>query len=324
MQGTATGAPARQRAWVEVSTQQTALGTSVVVTLEGWDTRVALISVCGNDARRGSRDCALGASNTVAVGADGRGVVDLPITAPPVGCPCVIRVADAFGEGTVRTIPIAIGDFAETTAPLTDDPGTDGIAVVARLRSSARSWPASWFAAFAGPAEQTLVLVVSNGGTTEVAGLRVAAVVGRDRRSGELVAGKELAPLKPGERRRVLMPVRLPAPSFGDYVVYGTVSNLNGALTSFSAETSNDPWALWLVVPAALLVVARLLRRHEKRRAAVSRPAVQTPRVIVIPPLPQSSPDVGASSDWRWATPSYPAAVTDSRQVTPEMAAHSA
>jgi hypothetical protein len=103
----------------------------------------------------------------------------------------------------------------------------------------------------------------------------VTAAVGRDSQSGDPLQPPNVDPLPAGQTRRLDLPVRSSAPSFGRYVVFGTVYG-GGAPVSFAASTRTMPWAL--VVIALLLVadvvaVATLrVRRRSRDRGPYMAP----------------------------------------------------
>ena len=71
-------------------------GQRVVLNIDGFESLNVTISVCGNDARRGSVDCNMYASEGLKLDTDGTStVIQIPVAAPPVPCPCVIRVRTA-------------------------------------------------------------------------------------------------------------------------------------------------------------------------------------------------------------------------------------
>lgn len=283
---------AHATASVSLSAPTATPGDEIVVRLDGWHPGVATLSTCGNAATRGSRDCDLLGAQSVKIEPDGATLYDFRVTRPPIGCPCVIRASTPAGRETALA-PIALVEVPDA-APVSDASSAtaNGIDVAARLRVPASSWPASWFPAFAGPAPRTLVVTVENRNPAEITDLRVSAVVGRDHRSGTPVATRAVGPLAAGARRRISIPVDLPTPTFGDYVVYGDVSGGNIA-EPFTTETSNDPWGLELLLPVALLLAAQVLRRRARSRRERA----------VVEPLPPSfqecSPEVGADAEER-------------------------
>src|SRR5690606_35752912 len=89
------------------------MGERVQVTVQNWPSGTVSVELCGNEARRGSADCAITAGAGGLVPYEGVATIALGIAQPPVDCPCVIR---AIGGGARATAPIEI-DGAMTTPP---------------------------------------------------------------------------------------------------------------------------------------------------------------------------------------------------------------
>ena len=294
------------RAALELSTQHAAPGEYVVARLDRWPAGVVMLSTCGNAARRGSRDCDLLGAQSVKVARVGPTIFDLKLTVPPVGCPCVVRASDS-SNAVVRTVPFVLLGVSDGPELADTGAGAPSVRVTAKVEDADASWLRSASSAVGAGGTRRLVVTVRNTGASDVSGLRMNAIVGRDEHSGSVASTRSLPTLAAGRSRRFVMSVDLPTPTFGDYVVYGSVA---GTTTSvpFRATTSSEPWALWLLVPIGLLITARLLRRRERRRATAPHDAGAA-RSIELPTLPQCSPDVGNGSGERWAFDPYPSDV---------------
>ncbi len=290
--GPAWGADPTLRPGTDVATP----GDTVVVRLEGWPAGPVDVTVCGNAARRGSEDCALVGGQAVAVRPTGVTSLDLPITTPPVPCPCVLRASTA-GSDVVLTVPIDLRGVPTGTELPPDPSGSRGenLTVHATLQAAAQHGPASWAPVFAGPVRRTLLVTLENRGTAALTNLRVVGTVGRGASSGEPIPVRRVARLEPGKRRTVSLPVRISAPAWGDYVVAGRVYGSDEAV-AFRVKTTNDAWGLALLLPLALLVMAHALRRRE--RASRLREE-QAAALAWSSSLEGSSPDVGAADEGR-------------------------
>jgi hypothetical protein len=98
------------------------------------------------------------------------------------------------------------------------------------------------------------------------------------------------------------LPVDIPAPTWGRYVVFGNVYGLDRPVV-FQAETRTSPWGYEVLVPLALLVLAQVLRRRERvRRLDAEQLAMTRART---PPLVQSSPLVVMLDERRSSEPVY-------------------
>jgi hypothetical protein len=292
-------------------------GDLVDATLEHWPTGLVTVSVCGNEARRGSQDCDLRSAFSVNMPAGGDMRIRVSLVRPPGSCPCVVRAATTT-NATVRLAPIVLNGVPAGAAPppAAVSVAADGLAVHARVLDGTSSWTSVFGAA----TSRTLRLTIDNRGVSDTPPLRIIGGVGRDATSGEGFASRLIPPLAGGEHRTVTIPVEMSVPAFGDYVVFGTIYGLDAPVT-FRADTDNDPWALELAIPVLLLVGAQLARRRERCRAArepASLPVLEVPRAepteIVLDPLPECSPDVGDRDEERYPTPSYD---SRDRETTP-------
>jgi hypothetical protein len=247
-------------------------GDVVLVRFTGWPQGSVAMSVCGNDARRGTQDCAVMYSQALTITSDEPRVAGLTIVVPPEPCPCVIR-ATTPTNNLVATVPIdirgaPIGQLIDATGPA--DPRQ--LVVHATVQQVDEQFPRSAYGAFGGPTKQVLVLRLHNTGDAKIAGLRVVASVGRSSSSGDPIVARRVAPVAAGETRTIRTPFTLDAPNYGTYSVHGTVFGLAAPL-DFAVKTDNDPWALVLLAPIALLVYAQVLRARERRLRRAERAA---------------------------------------------------
>jgi hypothetical protein len=296
-------ATAASRASIDIAPAAGDLGELVLVTTRDWPKGLATFSVCGNAARRGSQDCELRNAYVVNVPTNGMLQVRLPLVAPPVPCPCVVRVATTDNALAV-TMPVDIRGVPVSDVPLSPTVSTsaDSVVVETRLVEPRQAWPASWAAPFAGPVHRRLVVTVENRSEAPTAPLKVVAGVGRDIDDGEALPTRVIGVLDPGTTRTVSIPVDVGAPTWGDYVVFGRVFGLDAPLT-FHEEFDTDLWGLELVLPMLLLVVAQVVR-HRRRRARRAT-AARTATADVAVPLANCSPDVGVGAAERYRTSPY-------------------
>jgi hypothetical protein len=302
------------------------VGDTVQVGLTGWPQGVVTAAVCGNNAQRGSTDCEQTGAGSIGVRESGSEVLTVDVLAPPVGCPCVIRASTTNGD-VVRTAPIDIvgvpGGF--NLAPAAGAPSADSLDVTAHVEAADVGWPESWYPAFAAPAHRDLVLTMSNRSDAVMSGLRVVGAVGPSKTDEAEPVSKALGPIPPHSTRTFRVPFTLSAPVWGDYVVSGSIYGLAAPVT-FKVKTASEPWALELLLPLSLFVIAQILRRQERaRRRAEEAALAEEAAAASSLPFPQSSPDVGASDGGHWVMPSYdqPHAVPaelDLRETTPATA----
>jgi len=295
------GASGSANASVTLSTQQVAPGDLLVVHLSGWPDGAVTMSTCGNDARRGSADCDLIGSQAIRTDIDNGPTYEFRVTTPPTPCPCVVRVADT-AERSVRTVPVVIDGVL--TAPTVGDaaPSSRTLVVSAHL-DDPRGLAGKASSAFAGSSRRRLIVRVRNAGSQALDDVTVSGVIGRDRSSGAPVATRTISRLEVGTERVVAMDTTVGFPAWGDYVVYGTASTPSVA-AGFAVTTHGDPWALELMIPLALVVVARVLRRRQAARVPLSVEHDTRPPAVLATG-PDCSPDVGTRDQLRCASVPY-------------------
>lgn len=252
---------------VRLDQGSTKIGARVVVRLAGWPVGTVSVELCGNQARRGSVDCAVASASTIAVGASGSAVTEVSVTQPPVACPCVVRARQATG-GTVWVAPIAVtGVRARAAARATGAAPTE-LTVDARLSGPGAGWEL-----LGGPATRTLTLTVRNTGRVLVAEPQLAVTFGRPARqtSGSMLL--TTGSLAPGEQRALRVPVTFEAPAWGHYTVRTEVRGVDNAPVSY-AHARAYPWLLALLpIAAAAMVVLRPSWRNRGRTPSDPRTA---------------------------------------------------
>jgi hypothetical protein len=132
---------AGQAPTMSISPGAAAAGQPVVVSVAGWPAGSATVTVCGDNARRGDPDCDLGGAATIDIdidiGADGSGSTSLT-AAPPVDCPCVVRVGTAGAE-LVQTLPLDVPGALRVPDRPVAVPEPRQLVVTVRIRPSASS-----------------------------------------------------------------------------------------------------------------------------------------------------------------------------------------
>lgn len=93
---------------VELDRTSLVLGDDVVVTVSGFENRTVSVSVCGNEARRGTVDCDLRGSAGLQLNADlSPTTIQIVVRRPPAPCPCVVRVASRSND-EIALAPVQI------------------------------------------------------------------------------------------------------------------------------------------------------------------------------------------------------------------------
>jgi hypothetical protein len=242
-------------------------GDGLLVTVKGFTASAVTVSVCGNEARRGSSDCNMIKSK--GVGLDPGLTVTVTAfeaSAPPVDCPCVVRVSNVNGD-EVAVAPITL--LGHPSGPLVSAPKIDGpfVAVAIEAKPEPRG-AVGWIRAnLGGPFRYAVTVNVKNL-TPEP--LHQAAVSGFvSRKADENLASLDLS--APGEigvgqtwTQTVLIVV--PAPSFGGLTWWATVSGAGPTVTATSTSRHRPvlllAMAAFLVVDLGLLTIRFRIRRR--------------------------------------------------------------
>lgn len=253
---------------VTLDSAEIAVGDRVEVRVSRWPSELLIAEVCGNEAARGAVDCAVTGSVQTHIGPDGTGLVQLPIAAPPVGCPCVVRVRDLVGAVTLLH-PVNVDGVTAVPAPEPVEPGTVSVGEV----SVSEAW--SWAGLFGFGASRTVAVTVHFAGSEESprTETQLSLLVGRGEEPTVPVPAVSLAELGPGQSRTYQIPVSLPPPAFGVYTVRGEVTGIMDAgregeyptNAAFVVQTAHYPWGitgilgLWVTL-AVVMVVIRATR----------------------------------------------------------------
>lgn len=239
-------------------------GQTVTVRLSGFPPGNLLVELCGNEARRGTADCAVASSASTYAGEGRTTAVILNVAKPPVGCPCVIAVRPVTG-GAPRTVPIKVSGVPTLAA--SERPAATSTGGTRRLSATSVSVRGGGFTDgwLGGGAGRTLRVTLRNEGTTALTDLPLSLALGRGPEPADLVTAPALGSLNPGQERTYDIPFSLTAPAFGRYTVRGEIGGLDEPI-AFTAHTASYPWALPLL--GALLVPLPLLTRRRKPRPA--------------------------------------------------------
>lgn len=254
---------------VSLDVYEVAPGDQIVVTIDGFDARGVTISVCGNEARRGSADCNMPQSEGRGVQQDGTPTLAaLPVYAPPVPCPCVVRVSTSTND-QVAVVPITI--IGHPVAPVVNPDAPDrvplDISVVANASNGGFSDVVR--SSLGGASHYEVTVTVRNRSTDRVGGIGLTGSAGRN--ADEQLLTLDLGTpdlLEAGETWQETIPAEIPALTFGD-VEWQVTATSSGPSVTATDTTESIPWLLWLfgvilVVDLLLLLVRfgmRLARR---------------------------------------------------------------
>ncbi|WP_428963911.1 hypothetical protein [Micromonospora fluostatini] len=252
------GAPATPPR-VAVPAGPLAVGQPVLVDLDGWPAGTVQIEVCGNDGRRGALDCATDRATHAPIPVTGSARVPVLLSAPPVACPCLLRVRTPTGTpGATVALPLA-----GVRAPAVTEAGPAEL-TLAGLRAVDRSGVGGWFGL---PGELTLHLTLHNPGPTDVVDPPFSLLAGPAGGVPTIVAAPALGTVPAGQTRDYQVPVPLDAALLGRYEVHGRIEP-PGEPLAFAVETHRRPWGLLVVPAVALVLLVSGLRRLFSRRSA--------------------------------------------------------
>jgi hypothetical protein len=286
---------------VTLSSAQAGTGGSVTVGGTGWRPHTLLmLLVCGRATPSrgvvgGTNSCANADGRAVTTDAHGTFARTLPVTEPPVPCPCVVHVATVTGAAAEADAVLQVA--GHPVAPLPAERAGGRLSILSDTRLTGSGSLLTWFGA---PPSRTLVFTAGNLGTSPIEDpvFRVGTAHGvfapqwDDRQWHGTLA--------PGRKAQIALPVELPAGAHGDYTVsleYG------GKVLAEQPWGVGRPWGvtlfwilLCLVVPAALFragmaVVDRVRpRAGGVRHRKLTRPALRLPRSRTPGPGPEPEP----------------------------------
>lgn len=238
------------------------VGEPVVVELAGWQIGPAHVELCGNDGRRGSIDCDVSGAAAAGIDAEGAGRVTLTVGAPPVACPCVVRVSQP-STGATATVPFAVAGLPPaagvTDLALPAPPRLELVdVVIERDEGSA--------AVFGADAGREVAVTVRNAGSVVLSDVTINAQLFGRGAGGSTIAGPPPFDLAPGEQTTTWLRFTLPFPALGDYRIAGRIAGDVRPL-EFTVATSHVPWGLINSTGIALATAGLVTsRRHARRR----------------------------------------------------------
>lgn len=259
--------PSFTRPVVTLDRTDVAIGAEVALTIDGFTSPSVTIAVCGNEARRGSADCNMVASLGELLAVDGSPtVITMRAAAPPVPCPCLVRVSSRFND-EIAVAPISL--IGHPVAPVVDSPGLDDPLVVSiSAQSAPRGVVEPVRFSLGGPGTYDVTVTVKNRSTVRLSHVTVAGSVGRN--AGSDLATLELddpGELDPGESWQQVVSAEVPAPTFGKFVWRVAVSGAGPTITA-TDTTQHRPLLLLLLAMLLVLDVSLLAIRFAMRRRA--------------------------------------------------------
>ena len=246
-------------------------GERVVLTIDGFAAANVTISVCGNEARRGSVDCNMFASEGLKLDTDGTStVIQIPVAAPPVACPCVIRVSDKTND-EIAIAPITL--IGHPIEPLIDPPDlSDALDVTISSHPASPGLFSQIRTSLGGPATYEVTVTVKNRSAVPFTAVSLAGSVLRGRDQLATLEFDDPGLLAPGRTWQQVVTAKVPGPSFGSLHWRVDVSGA-GSVITVTQTTDQRPTllivlVLFLVADVFLLLIRFTVRRRARREAA--------------------------------------------------------
>lgn len=248
-------------------------GDHVVVTIAGFTSSLVTISVCGNNATRGSADCNMTASEGIKLNSDGTSTLaDMPVADPPVSCPCVIRVSSQTYD-EVAVAPITL--LGHPVEPVVGGPSPDDPLVAVSLSASATSRGVlGWIrSSLGGSVMYRVTVTVKNLTTDTLSHVAASGSVGRSANdSGAAIALADPGEIGPGQTRQQIVSAKLSAPSIGAMKWRVVVSGAGPSVIA-TVSTQHRPVLLLVLLIMLVLDLGGFVLRRLVRRRADSRPS---------------------------------------------------
>lgn len=245
----------------------------VAVTIDGFRALNVTISVCGNEARRGSEDCNMFASEGLKLDTDGTStLIGIPVAEPPMPCPCVIRVSSRLND-EIATTPIEIIDHpVAPVAPVVDGPTVkDPLEVTVTAVAAPPGVFERARASIGGPALYRVKVTVTNRSAVPYRQIALAGIAVRGNDQLATLPLTDAGEIKPGQTWEQIVSTEVPGPSLGSIEWRVTVSGA-GPTVSATDTTRQRPLLLillvgFLVVDVFVLAIRFVMRRRSRREA---------------------------------------------------------
>jgi hypothetical protein len=253
-------------------------GERVRVSVEGFEAQYVTVSICGNEARRGSPDCDLVGSKGFELQPEGQLTwTELVVTEPPAPCPCVIRVSTPLND-IVSVVPFTVvgHPVEELSGPAPDDPLVEILVTPTPVSGGALGWVRS---SLGGAADYDVTVSVHNLTNDTLRRVSLDGSVGRDEFDISTIFDlKNPGVLPGGQTSTQVVRVRLPAPAIGTFVWRVSAGGAGPTVTTL-VEKRATPGLLivlvgLLIVDIALLLTRWLTSRRARREAEAALAAM--------------------------------------------------
>lgn len=246
-------------------------GEKVIVTLDGFDSRVVTLSVCGNLAARGSADCNMIASEGLGVNRDGSNTLaELPLSAPPRPCPCVVR-ASTTGQDEVAIARIEL--VGHPVAPVVQPISSTPLDVLITARKAPRGVVEVLRSSLGGPTPYEVTITVTNTSLAAVDGVVLTASAGRSTSDDAAsIEVPRLERLEAGEVWERTVHATLDAPVVGRHVFQATASTGGATVRAHEVQRSTPAALVVAGLVLAIDLAAIVWRRATRRRGRMTAP----------------------------------------------------
>ena len=266
---------------VEVRPERGRPGDRIDLSVSGFDSPWVTASLCGNNALRGSGDCNMVASEGNELSRDL--VVSrftMPVSVPPVDCPCVVRVVGA-DQSELAVVPFEV--IGHPVSDLVEAPSLAGL-VDAGVEATEEpaGFVAAMVASLGGDTVYEVTLSVRNRSPEALSAVSArGSALDADGNALVTFDMGTAPPIAPGQTWSSAARVTIPAPALGKIV---WAVDVVGAGSALQAETStrHRPMLLILLLCVAVLSVAgliarRLVYRHAARSDAAAAETLADP-----------------------------------------------
>ena len=253
---------------IELDKTTVSPGDAVIVSMYGFTAPQVTLAVCGNLAKRGSSDCNMSASQSDSVRPDGELTLSqLFVQAPPVPCPCIVRVSSSTNDEFAVTPIDILGHPVAPVADITNGPLIEVELDAERVPGSLSDTVGT---AIGRSTEYDIAVSVRNI-TTET--LSNVVIRGSGGRSFEDEAATlhfdQPGPIDPGQTWSQTVRAKIPAPAIGKFTWTVDVSGA-GETVEADQVTRSNPILLYtligILVIDLIVLAVRLMTRGRRRR----------------------------------------------------------
>ena len=239
-------------------------GEPVVITMSDFSEGIVTVAVCGNLATRGSADCNMSASATDDFDPTrSANLTDLVVQAPPMPCPCLVRVSSTWNDEFAVAALVVRG---HPVGPIVDVDRGRLVDVAIDAERSPRGILEHVRAALGGPTRYRVTVSVRNLSTETLNDVTLSGSAHHRFNDDAAVLDLDVpGPIEPGQTWTQELESTVPAPFIGTYRWEIAASGAGPTVTADRGSSSLPLLLLVLVavfVGDAIAIVMRLSRRR--------------------------------------------------------------